>query len=289
MSPHSSRPTPPEAPQPFIERRHAPVGPTALSVDMHIHTNFSDAPKCTLDAITERCRETGVGIAVCDHNEIRGAMGLIERGEILCVPALEVGSREKLEFLAYFDDPAKLERFYSREVEPHKRARYFTKLDRSFTQLIPAAKEHGALVCLPHPFGPSYKNVNHGRERKAALFDPRMFCHVDLIEVINGHMRDHRNFKAYMLSEVFEKNVTAGSDAHLPKDIGTIYLRFDRAMDRKGVYDLLHFPIKVGMTTTYRFSNFARTAAGVIPKHLQLFISKKRQREWVMKYANSER
>ncbi|MCL4234454.1 MAG: MscL family protein [Deltaproteobacteria bacterium] len=71
-------------------------------------------------------------------------MGLIERGEILCVPALEVGSREKLEFLAYFDDPARLEDFYSREVEPYKRARFFTKLDRSFTHLIPAAKEAGA-------------------------------------------------------------------------------------------------------------------------------------------------
>ncbi|MCL4235916.1 MAG: hypothetical protein KJ042_15505, partial [Deltaproteobacteria bacterium] len=131
------------------------------------------------------------------------------------------------------------------------------------------------------------------RERVRAERPIDEFTHVTAdvrrIEVINGHMRDHRNFKAYMLSEVFEKNVTAGSDAHLPKDIGTIYLRFDRAMDCKGVYDLLHFPIKVGMTTTYRFSNFARTAAGVIPKHLQLFVSKKKQREWVMKYANGDR
>lgn len=272
---------------PQVERRHAPVGPCALSVDMHIHTNYSDAPKCTVDVVEERCLELGMGVAVCDHNEIRGAMKLIEGGRVLCLPAVEVGSKEKLEILAYFDDPAKLEDFYRREVEPYKRARFFTKLDRSFTLIIPAAKDAGALVCLPHPYGPSYKSVNFSKTRKATLFDPHMFRHIDLIEVINGHMADHRNFKAYMLAEVFDKNVSVGSDAHLPKNIGNIYFRFDRPMDRKGVFDLLRFPIKVGVADKYRIRDTARTAAGVIPQHLELFVSRRKQREWIMKYDSA--
>ena len=101
--------------------------------------------------------------------------------------------------------------------------------------LIPAAKELGALVCLPHPFAPSYKNLNFSKKRKAALFDPGFFSMIDMIEVLNGQLADHRNFKAFMLSEVFDKNASAGSDAHRPQDIANIFLRFDRPLDRRGV------------------------------------------------------
>ncbi|MCB1153020.1 PHP domain-containing protein [bacterium] len=275
-------------PDAAVERRHRLQGPVAQCVDLHMHSDYSDAPKLTLDIIEQRALELGIGVSVTDHNEARGSLKLCERGKILCLPGIEVGSREKLEVLCYFKTPAELEEFYRKHVEPYKRSRYYTKLDRSFTQIIPAAKEHGALVSLPHPFGPSYKNVNFSKKRKAALFDPDVFGKIDMIEVINGHMPDNRNFKAYMLSEIFEKRVSAGSDAHVPEDIGRIYLRFDREEDVAGVFELLQQPIKLGMTDNFSAMNFAKTSRRVIPMHLRLFFSKKHQRQWMMKLDDGD-
>ncbi len=253
-------------------------------MDMHVHSEYSDAPKTTLDVITEICLARRLGVAVTDHNEIRGSIQLLERQKVLVLPGIEVGSTERLEFLIYFRDPEQLEDFYRTNVEPFKRQRFYAKLNRSFTMLIPAAKELGALICLPHPFAPSYKNLNFSKKRKAALLDPEIFSMVDMIEVLNGQLADHRNFKAFMLSEVFDKNACAGSDAHRPQDIANIFMRFDRELDRRGVFDLLHFPIKMGITHRFSFAGLAKTGRGVIPKHLQLFFFKKRQRQWMMKY-----
>ncbi|MCZ7583694.1 MAG: hypothetical protein M5R36_10380 [Deltaproteobacteria bacterium] len=117
--------------------------------------------------------------------------------------------------------------------------------------------------------------MNFGKKRKAALFDPALFSRIDMIEVLNGHMADHRNFKAFMLSEVFEKSAMAGSDAHRPEDIGKIFMRFDRRMDRQGVYDLLHFPIKLGITEKYSIAKFARNVAQRHPDAPPAFLLEK--------------
>jgi predicted metal-dependent phosphoesterase TrpH len=285
MTPKSAKTIDSELPR-DSDRRRPPIGPTAVSVDMHIHSDYSDAPMNTVEVILSACRRMNIGVAIADHNEIRGSIKAAEQSDVLVFPAIEVGSRERLEFLAYFIDLDSLENFYRNSVEPFKKSRYFTVLDRSFTHLIPEAKESGALVCLPHPYAPSYKNINFGRERKEALFKPEFFSKIDLIEVLNGHLPDNRNFKAFILSEIFEKNVSAGSDAHRPEDIGSAFLRFNRPIDRRGVFDLMHFPIKVGMSQRYSITHFASVSRSVMGRHLQLFFSKKRQRHWMMKYEN---
>ncbi len=272
---------------PIVDRRIKTTGPTALCVDMHIHSCYSDAPRNTPDAIVEKCHENNVGVAVCDHNEIRASVMLAQSQKVLCVPAIEVGAKERLEFIAYFKNTATLEDFYRREVEPYKRSRFFAKLDRSFTELIPAAKERGALVCLPHPFAPTYKNINHNPRRKAALFAPEIFGRVDLIEVTNGHLPDKRNYRAYMLKELFDKNSSAGSDSHRPEEIGNVYLRFDQVLDAEGVFDHMLRPKKVGIAKPYRVVRFAKTARNAAPTHLQLYFSRKRQQSWMTKYGEA--
>jgi predicted metal-dependent phosphoesterase TrpH len=272
---------------PVMDHRVWAKGPKALCVDMHIHSSYSDAPGNTLETIVNKCRENKVGAAICDHNEIRGSVLLTESRQVLSIPAIEVGTSERLEFIAYFRETAALEEFYRKEVEPFKRSRFYAKLDRSFSELIPAAKEHGALVCLPHPFGPSYKNVNFGRKRKAALFNPDLFSNIDLIEVTNGHLPDSRNYRAYMLSELFDKSASAGSDAHRPAEIGNVYLRFDKVLDSKGVFDHLLAPKKVGIAKPYRVIRFAKTARNAAPTHLQLYFSRKHQQRWMSKYGEA--
>ncbi|MBZ0271011.1 hypothetical protein K8I61_03175 [bacterium] len=270
-----------------VERRRPLVGPVAECVDLHLHSNYSDAPKSTLSRIVDAVKRREIGISLTDHNEIRGAIKLIEQEEILVLPGIEVGSRERLEFLVYFAEPAMLEEYYRKCVEPYKRDRYFTKLECSFASIVPAAKEMGGLVALPHPFAPGYKNINYNQKRRELLFSADVFPNIDMIEVINGHMNDQRNFRAFALSEMFDKNAMVGSDSHRPEDIGRTFMRLNRPGDRRGLFDLLTLPIRIGMRESYSLAHLARTSRSVAPRHLQLFFSRKHQREWMMKYEPS--
>ncbi|MHA1568194.1 MAG: PHP domain-containing protein, partial [Alphaproteobacteria bacterium] len=222
------------------------------AMDMHVHTQYSDA-KIKVKQLVEVAQRRRLGICICDHNEIRGSIQLWDSGEAATIPGIEIGSAERLEFLCYFPCPEDLEDYFVKYVEPYKHSRYYAKLDKSFTFLIPAAKELGALVCLPHPFAPGWKNFNFNRKRKEKLLDPAFLEQVDLIEVINSHMPDNRNFKAFLLSEILDKSVCAGSDAHRIQEVGAAYLSFGDKLNHKEIFNLLKQRIKVGSDMRFRF------------------------------------
>lgn len=258
--------------------------PSAVAMDMHVHSSYSDAPGNTIQVISQTAKELQMGVCICDHNEIRGSIELFAKNEICSIPSIEIGSAERLEFLMYFADPADLESFYMRHVEPYKKSRFYAKLDRSFTYLVPAAKEYGAAVALPHPFAPSWKNINFGRSRKVKLFAPDLFSKVELIEVINGHLTTRRNIKAFLLAEVFEKSPTAGSDSHLPETIGSAFSHFNQMLDYMEILQVFTTGIRVGMNQRFSMMETARTGRKMIRSHLRLFISRKDQQRWMVKY-----
>lgn len=258
--------------------------PLAVAMDMHVHSIYSDAPGNTIQVISKVAEEREMGICICDHNEIRGSVELFSKNKICTIPSIEIGSAERLEFLLYFADPVDLESYYMRHVEPYKKSRFYAKLDRSFTYLIPAAKEYGAAVALPHPFAPTWKNINFGISRKAKLFAPELFSKVELIEVINGHLPTKRNIKAFLLAEVFDKSPTAGSDAHLPETIGSAFSHFNQMLNYIEVLQVFTTGIRVGMNQKFSMLETARTGRKMIRSHLQLFISRKDQKRWMVKY-----
>lgn len=257
--------------------------PRTPAMDMHVHTKYSDA-SITVDQLIELSLRRRLGICVCDHNEIRGAIQLYEHGKVVTLPGIEIGSAERLEFLCYFCDPGCLEEFFTREVEPHKVNRYYAKLNKSFTELIPAAKEYGAIVALPHPFAPGWKNFNFNRKRKEKLLDPSFLAHIDLIEVINSHIPDSRNFKAFLLSEILDKSVCAGSDAHRIAEVGSAYLSFGATLTANQIFDLLKQRIKVGSNQRFKFHRTVGTSRSVIMNHIKLYLSKKDQQRWMVRY-----
>lgn len=253
------------------------------AMDMHVHTVHSDA-SIKVPELVEIALQRRLGITVCDHNEIRGSIKLWETGRVVTIPAVEIGSAERMEFLCYFTQPETLEEYFVKYVEPHKNNRYYAKLDKSFTYLIPAAKEMGAIVCLPHPFAPGWKNFNFSRKRKRKLLDPDFLEHIDLIEVINSHLPDNRNFKAFLFSEVLDKSVSAGSDAHRLDEVGAAYLSFGDALNEEGIFSLLKQRIKVGSEARYRFARTVGTGRNVFFSHLKLYLSKKDQQRWMLRY-----
>jgi hypothetical protein len=241
-------------------------------------------PAMDMHELVEASQRRRLGVSVCDHNEIRGSIKLWETGRVVTLPALEIGSLERLEFLCYFPAPELLEEYFVRHVEPFKRHRFFAKLTKSFTYLIPAAKEMGALVGLPHPFAPGWKNFNFNARRREKLIAPSFMRQVDLVEVINSHLPDNRNFKAFMLSEIMDKSVIAGSDAHRITEVGAAYLSFGRPMNADEIFRLLRRRIKVGSDERFKFTRTAGTSRGVIASHIKLYLSRKKQNHWMLRY-----
>jgi len=260
---------------------------SATRFDMHVHSDFSDG-RMSVRQIEETALSKNIGVCIADHNEIRGSIILLNQNRIPTIPALETGSKERLEFLMYFRDPGNLEQYFIHYVEPYKRKRYFSKLKLSFLDLIPAAKECGALVCLPHPFAPTWKGIDFNKSRKAKLLDPDFLRQIDLVEVINGHLTDSRNFKAFLFSELFDKSVLAGSDAHIPSEIGSVYLQFPEPKSGPDVFEILGSPIKVGKAKPFSPAGFMRTSRKVAISHIKLFTSRKDQKAWMIKYDNGK-
>ena len=82
-------------------------------VDMHVHTEYSHDCTTKLSDILKKAKKLGVGIAITDHNEVRGCLkALKSKNPPLIIPGIEICSKEAKEVLAYFYSPSELEDFY---------------------------------------------------------------------------------------------------------------------------------------------------------------------------------
>ena len=253
------------------------------SVDLHIHSHFSDAPHNSLRAITQACLTQGIGACICDHNEIRGSIRLYEEGQVATVPSIEVGSRSRVEFLVYFRDPAALEEYFRTCVEPHNRRNFYSRLAREFEPLVREAKERGAVVTLPHPFAPGWKNLGArvNAENLRRLLAPDVLRLIDFIEVINGHLSEKRNFRAYQFAEQHRKAFVVGSDAHAPQEIGKVYVAFEEPIAADEIVQTLTRRNRLLVKIPFSPWRFVRTAQRVVPRHVLLYLLPAKQRVWM--------
>ena len=87
---------------------------TELLVDTHVHTTYSDGI-AGIPRIERFCSYRGLGLAITDHNEIRGAASIFERERLPVIPGIEVGTEEGVDLLVYFPSAELLEEM---EIEP---------------------------------------------------------------------------------------------------------------------------------------------------------------------------
>lgn len=206
----------------------ASPGLTSMLVDLHSHSRYSDGT-ATLEDIETACRKRHIGVALTDHNEIRGSIRLIERGHICNIPAIEVGTVEGLEFLIYFPTPAALEDYFVRSVEPWLLSRFMVRSKAKSLAAIDDAHEAGGYVSLAHPFAPGRKSIDFHRKKGDAQskFVDRVLDGVDAIELFNGGVLRRSNTQAGRFSSGFGKAVTAGSDSHHITTLGSCGVRFE--------------------------------------------------------------
>jgi predicted metal-dependent phosphoesterase TrpH/glycosyltransferase involved in cell wall biosynthesis len=178
-----------------------------LTIDLHLHTEWSHDCSIPTEELLDHAEEIGLGgIAVTDHNVFGGALEAVElaRGrDLLVIPGEEIKTDSQGEVIGLF-----LEEEIPRGL--------------TFADTIAAIREQGGLVYLPHPF-----------DRMHAIPDPatlhRHLAEIDVFEVYNARLlRDSFNDEALRFARKYRLLPGAGSDAHVLQGVGTGAVRMRR-------------------------------------------------------------
>jgi predicted metal-dependent phosphoesterase TrpH len=162
-----------------------------MKADLHIHSNFSNDGRSTVEEIIAAATEKGLGcIAITDHNSFE-AYGLVkDNGKVIVIPGIEVSSLEG-HILAYG-----IERDIPRGM--------------TVKETIAAIHEAGGVAFAAHPY-----RWWSGLGEKTVLRSD-----FDGIEAKNARSTPSGNKRSAALAVRIGKPVSAGSDAHTPEHIG---------------------------------------------------------------------
>ncbi len=169
---------------------------TMLKVDLHMHTHFSQDCLTTIPVLLERAHRLGLDrIAITDHNCILGAQIAHEQEPDFVIIGEEIRT-DVGEVIAYF----------VQEEVPRG-----LSLDETLTRL----EHQGAVISIPHPLD-RVRNSALGPMHTRAIIE-----RVDALEVRNSRcLWAADNQRAARLAVEHTKLVTAGSDAHIPHELG---------------------------------------------------------------------
>ncbi|MFH0978255.1 MAG: PHP domain-containing protein [Candidatus Woesearchaeota archaeon] len=201
------------------------------AVDMHFHTQYSDT-YTKIDKILKKAQRLGIGIAITDHNEIKGVLeaAKLKEGQML-IPGIEVSCLERCHLLFYFQNIADLKAFYYNGVEQFKNKDPYSITQVKIQDIMKEAENFDCLVCAAHPFMRGfmgiYKNISRG------YVDKNVLSAINAIEVINGVSRNRMNWKALEWAEELGKGFTGGSDGHSLFQLGKV-LTYSKANSVKG-------------------------------------------------------
>lgn len=190
-------------------------------VDMHLHTRYSDG-LTRIPELLSYARKHQIGVAITDHNEIKGALEAVSsQKELLIIPGIELETREGPHLLIYFSSPGDLKEYFH-EVQAEKSRQSPDPLwNLTVAQCLMLAEGYHCLRVAAHPYG--YFGINRGVLKcveKQML--PGVLNHLDGIEVICGGMTRKLNQRAITYAQDHKMPFTGGSDAHLLSDVGSV-------------------------------------------------------------------
>lgn len=171
-----------------------------IKLDLHVHTYYSGDCFTSFKAIVEACRRRGLsGVAITDHNRIEGALAFREVAPFPVIVGEEIKTSEG-EIIGLF-----LEEGIPRDLTPE--------------ETVARIKEQRGLVYVPHPMD----GVRRSTLRREAL--ERILDQVDAIEVFNARVTfPIHNEGARLYAQEHGLPQGAGSDAHIPGEIGRAYV-----------------------------------------------------------------
>ena len=180
-------------------------------VDLHFHSSHSDGMN-RIDKIADRARKLGIGIAITDHNEIRGALEMDQYSDILSIPGIELTVSEGSHLLVYFYETAELKRFYEHDVKPFMGAGVMSSLKLAMAEVIERARCYNCVMIFPHPYCAMYTGVCNVQFSGDEV--NQFMRQVDGVEVINANNLNKWNLKCAVLGFNLHKSMVGGSDGH---------------------------------------------------------------------------
>jgi predicted metal-dependent phosphoesterase TrpH len=175
-----------------------------LRIDMHVHSSYSRDSVISPVSIFQSWKGTGIIPLVCDHDTLEGSIRVMraihaEDPDIPTVLAEEVTTREG-EVIGLF---------LTEEIPP----------GLSAAETLDLIKGQGGLSLVPHPFCDHRSRVLRADTRNA-LMD-----HIDLIEGHNARtLTEDEDRLGIVLASEMGVPFTVGSDAHLPLELGRVWM-----------------------------------------------------------------
>jgi hypothetical protein len=192
------------------------------AVDMHCHTNHSDAPVRVRDALAH-ASSLGIGLSITDHNVVTGSRDAVESSPgSLIIPGIEISALDGPHILVYFYALSDLIDFYRNHIEEKKQQSPFLAIRLTTSEILDRASGYSCLCAAAHPFGYLVFNKGVGRCVERDYLPPDIIPRFDAIEAVCGGMSRSGNVRAVHLAERYNLGITGGSDAHLLRDYGTV-------------------------------------------------------------------
>jgi predicted metal-dependent phosphoesterase TrpH len=186
-------------------------------VDLHFHSHYSDGLN-SIDKITDRVRKLDIGLAITDHNDIRGVLEIDRHEDILSIPGIELTVAEGSHLLVYFYETKDLKCFYGKEILPHKGPSIMSSLSLPMAEAIDRARKYRSVVIFPHPYCAAYTGVCNLQFSETQL--NRLLRQVDGVEVINASNLNKWNLKCGILGFNLGNAMVGGSDGHALNHMG---------------------------------------------------------------------
>jgi predicted metal-dependent phosphoesterase TrpH len=210
--------------------------PQHAVVDLHFHSKYSDGNNA-VSTIAKRAQELGIGIAITDHNEIKGAVEIDKYRGILNIPGIEVTSREGTHLLVYFYDIKGLKKFFKKDIQPNMGQDIMSSTALEMEEIIQRARAFETLVVFPHPYSATFTGIQNTYFSKGRL--ERLYDMVDGVEVINAENLKKWNLRSALLGFNLNKGITGGSDGHRLPQMGRAVCYAACKKDRRAFLDAI--------------------------------------------------
>lgn len=197
--------------------------------DLHFHTRYTDG-RNTVASIAARARALDIGLAITDHNDIRGALEMQKIKDVPSIPGIEITSKEGSHVLAYFYSGQDLKKFYMKYIKPFLGQDIMSSTKLPMEEIVHCTKLFESVVIFPHPFCVAYTGICNLNFDESRL--ERLLAAVDGIEVLNAENMHRWNLKCAMLGLNLHKAMTGGSDGHSLYHMGKVVTYAD--CDQKG-------------------------------------------------------
>lgn len=196
------------------------IAPGERAFDLHLHTHRSMDAFTSTDELLRVAKAKGIGIAVTDHSEIRGAVEALERADgVEVIPAIEVKAQSGVDVMVYFEDADEMVDYYRTVIEPRRQGIHSFIPALREREIVDGAGRYRCLLSAPHPYAPDRMGLAGVVDSGAVGAD--LLARMDLIETENAMMPPRINRRAVTLAEKLQKPMVGGSDAHVPWMVGS--------------------------------------------------------------------